>query len=95
MVIKPLNDNVIVKRDPKETVSSGGIVLPHGVAGKPTRGQVVAVGPGKRKEDGERIPPDVKAGDDIVFGEYSGHAVTIGEEDFIIMRETEVYGILR
>ena len=95
MKIRPLHDRVLVKRiDPEETTSAGGIIIPDTAKEKPQEGEVVAVGPGKMLEDGNVQPMNVKAGDRILFGKYSGTDVKIDEEDYLIMREDDILGVL-
>jgi chaperonin GroES len=94
MNIRPLYDRLVVKRiEEKETVL-GGIIIPDSAKEKPQEGEVVAVGKGKRLEDGKVIPLDVKVGDRILFGKYSGSDIKLDGEEYLIMREDEVLGIL-
>jgi len=94
MKIRPLYDRIVVKRiEEKETVQ-GGIIIPDTAKEKPQEGEVVAVGKGKRLEDGKLVPLDVKAGDRILFGKYSGNDIKIDGEEYLIMREDEVLGVL-
>lgn len=95
MNIRPLHDRVLVKRVEEESKSPGGIVLPGTAAEKPSRGTVQAVGRGKLLDNGELRPLDVKVGDHILFGKYSGSEVKVeGEEDLIIMREDEIMAVI-
>lgn len=94
MKIRPLQDRVIVERVDAEETSAGGIIIPDTAKEKPQEGKVVAVGKGKRKEDGGLIPLDVKAGDRILFSKYAGNDVTIDAKEFIIMREDDILGVL-
>jgi chaperonin GroES len=94
MNMRPLHDRVIIKRAEEETTSAGGIVLPGSAAEKPSRGHVISVGRGKLLENGEVRPLDVKAGDQVLFGKYSGNEVKIDGEDFIVMREDEIMAII-
>jgi chaperonin GroES len=94
MKIKPLQDRVIVERLAAEERSAGGIIIPDTAKEKPQEGKVVAVGKGKRREDGTITPPDVKAGDRILFAKYSGSDVTIDGKEYIIMREDDILGVL-
>jgi chaperonin GroES len=94
MNMRPLHDRVIIKRAEEETTSAGGIVLPGSAAEKPSRGHVISVGRGKILENGEIRPLDVKAGDQVLFGKYSGNEVKIDGEDFIVMREDEIMAII-
>jgi len=94
MNIRPLHDRVVVKRiEEKETVQ-GGIIIPDTAKEKPQEGEVVAVGQGKRLEDGKLIPLDVKAGDRILFGKYSGSEIKLEGEEFLIIREDEILGVI-
>jgi chaperonin GroES len=94
MKIRPLQDRVVVRRTEEETTSSGGIVLPGSAAEKPAQGEVVAVGPGKRQENGETQPVDLKVGDIVVFGKYSSNTVKIGDEELLILNESEIFGVI-
>lgn len=94
MNARPLHDRVLVKRvEEKETVK-GGIIIPDTAKEKPMEGEVVAAGPGKIQEDGKRAPMDVKAGDRILFGKYSGTEIKIDDQEYVIMREEEILAIL-
>jgi len=94
MNIRPLHDRIVVKRiEEKETVQ-GGIIIPDTAKEKPQEGEVVAVGKGKRLEDGKVVPLDVKAGDRILFGKYSGNEIKIDGNEYLIMREDEVLGVI-
>ena len=77
-----------------ETKTAGGIVLPGSATEKPSRGEVLAVGPGKKKEDGGLVPVDLKAGDKVLFGQYSGSTVKVDGEELLIMSESEVFGVI-
>jgi chaperonin GroES len=90
---RPLHDRVIIKRIEEEGKTKGGIIIPDSAKEKPQEGRVVAVGAGKH-EDGKVVPLDVKAGDKILFGKYSGTEIKLGEEDHLIMREEEILGII-
>ena len=94
MRIKPLNDRVIVKRVEEEQKTAGGIIIPDTAKEKPQEGEVVAVGPGKRDDDGKRIALEVKEGDRILFGKYAGTEIKIAGEEHIFMREDDILGIL-
>lgn len=94
MNIRPLQDRVVVRRKEEETKSAGGIVLPGSAAEKPSRGEVLAVGPGKKKEDGALMPVDLKVGDNVLFGQYSGSTVKLDGEELLIMSESEVFGVI-
>jgi chaperonin GroES len=91
---RPLGDRVLVKRIKEEERTKGGIVIPDTAKEKPQEGKVVAVGKGKYSEDGKLIPIEVKAGDKILFGKYSGSEVKLDGEDHLIMREDDILGIL-
>jgi chaperonin GroES len=96
MKFKPLGDRVLVKRtDEAEQKSAGGIIIPDTAKEKPSRGTVLSAGPGTLKEDGTRTPLDVKEGDKILFGKYSGTEVKIDNEEFLIMHENDILGILQ
>jgi chaperonin GroES len=92
--IRPLHDRVIVKRIEEGEQIRGGIIIPDTAKEKPQEGEVVAVGEGKYKEDGTRQAPDVKQGDRVLFGKYSGSEIKIDGEELLIMREDEILGIL-
>jgi chaperonin GroES len=94
MKIKPLNDRVIVKRVEQEQKTSGGIIIPDTAKEKPQEGLVVAVGPGKRDDEGKRTALEVKEGDRILFGKYAGTEIKIDGEEHIFMREDDILGIL-
>ena len=94
MKIRPLHDRVIVKRLEAENKSAGGIVIPDTAGEKPDQGEVVAVGPGKRNEDGKREALDVKVGDRILFGKYSGTTVKVEGTEYLVMREEDIMGVV-
>ncbi len=94
MNIRPLHDRVIVKRVEEETTSAGGIVLPGSAAEKPSEGEILAVGKGKQLDNGEVRALEVKVGDKVLFGKYSGNEVKIDGEELIVMREEDIMGIL-
>jgi chaperonin GroES len=94
MKIRPLHDRVIVKRLEEERKSAGGIVIPDNAAEKPDQGEVIAVGPGKRNEEGKREALDVKVGDRILFGKYSGTTVKIEGTEYLVMREEDIMGVV-
>ena len=94
MNIRPLHDRVIVRRLEEERKTPGGIVIPDTAKEKPIQGEVVAVGKGKIMEDGKVRPLDVKAGDKILFGKYSGTEVKVGNEELLVMREEDIMGII-
>ncbi|MCH8176089.1 MAG: co-chaperone GroES [Proteobacteria bacterium] len=94
MKIRPLQDRVVVRRMEEETTSTGGIVLPGSAAEKPAQGEVIAVGPGKRQENGKIQPVDLKKGDTVVFGKYSSNTVKIGDDELLILNESEIFGVI-
>ena len=94
MKIRPLHDRVVIKRTEEERTSPGGIVIPDTAAEKPIKGKVTAVGNGKILENGEIRPLALKVGDHVLFGKYSGTEVKIGGEEYIVMREDDVMGII-
>lgn len=94
MKIRPLHDRVVIKRMEEERTSPGGIVIPDTAAEKPIKGEVVAVGKGKILESGEIRPLDLKAGDRVLFGKYSGTEVKVEGEDFLVMREDDVMAVI-
>lgn len=94
MKLRPLQDRILIKRiEEKETVK-GGIIIPDTAKEKPQEGEVVAVGHGKKTEDGKIIPLDVKVGDRVLFGKYSGNDIKIDEQEYLILREDEILGVL-
>jgi chaperonin GroES len=94
MSISPLQDRVVFRRTEEETTSAGGIVIPDSAAEKPSQGEVIAVGPGKKLENGSLQAVDLKSGDKILFGQYSGSTVKIDGEELLIMNESEVFGVI-
>jgi chaperonin GroES len=94
MKIRPLHDRVIVKRLEEERKSAGGIVIPDTAAEKPDQGEVIAVGPGKRTEDGKLLPMAVKVGERVLFGKYSGTAVKMEGTEYLVMREEDLMGVI-
>ena len=92
--ITPLHDRVILRRIEEGEQVRGGIIIPDTAKEKPQEGEVIAVGEGKRREDGERQPLDVKAGDRVLFGKYSGSEIKIDGEELLIMREDEILGVI-
>jgi chaperonin GroES len=94
MKFRPLGDRVLVKRVEEETTTKGGIIIPDTAKEKPQEGEVLAVGPGGRDEDGDYIAMDVKVGDRILFGKWSGTEVKIDGDDLIIMKESDILGVL-
>jgi chaperonin GroES len=94
MEFRPLHDRVVVKRVDAEEKTKGGIIIPDTAKEKPQEGEVIAVGPGARDESGKLIPLDLKAGDRILFGKWSGTEITLHGEDLLIMKESDVMGIV-
>ncbi len=94
MSIRPLHDRVVVKRVEAEEKTASGIVLPGSAAEKPDVGEVVAVGEGRRNKAGERVALDVKVGDKVIFGKYSGQTVKVDGEELLVMREEDIFGIV-
>jgi chaperonin GroES len=94
MKIRPLHDRILVKRLEEQETVRGGIIIPDSAKEKPQEGKVVAVGGGKVGDDGKRIPLDVKAGDKILFGKYSGSEVKIEDDEYLILREEDVLAVL-
>ena len=94
MSFRPLGDRVLVKRVEEEAKTKGGIIIPDTAKEKPQEGEVIAVGPGARDEDGKRVPMDVKVGDRILFGKWSGSEVKLDAEDLLIMKESDILGVL-
>jgi chaperonin GroES len=94
MNVRPLNDRVLVKRLEEETKTAGGLFIPDSAKEKPTRGKIIAAGNGKSNDDGVRKPLDVKAGDLILFGKYTGTEIKIDGEDLIIMREDDILAVI-
>jgi chaperonin GroES len=94
MKFRPLHDRIVVKRVDSETKTSGGIIIPDTAAEKPQQGEVVAVGPGSRDESGKLIEIDLKKGDKVLFGKWSGTEVKIDGQDLLIMKESDVMGVL-
>lgn len=94
MAIRPLHDRVVVKRLEAEEKTASGIVLPGAAAEKPDMGEVLAVGEGKLNKNGERRPLDVKVGDKVIFGKYSGQSVKVDGDELLVMREEDIFGIV-
>ena len=94
MKIRPLHDRVIVKRLEEERKTASGIVIPDTAAEKPDQGEIVSVGKGKRNDDGKLIPVDVKVGDRVLFGKFSGQTVTVKGEELLVMREEDIMGVV-
>jgi chaperonin GroES len=94
MRFRPLHDRVVVRRVEQEEKSAGGIIIPDTAKEKPMEGEVLAVGPGARSEDGKIHPLDVKAGDRILFGKWSGTEVKLDNEELIVMKESDIMGVI-
>jgi len=94
MKIRPLHDRVIVKRIEEERKSAGGIVIPDTAAEKPEQGEILAVGKGKKDDKGKLIPVDVKVGDRVLFGKYSGQTVRVKGDELLVMHEEDIMGVI-
>ena len=94
MAFTPLHDRVLVRRVESEEKTAGGLIIPDSAKEQPSEGEVVAVGAGARDDDGDRIPMDVKAGDRILFGKWSGTEITLDGEELLIMKESDIMGII-
>ena len=94
MALRPLHDRVIVKRLDNERKTASGIVIPDSAAEKPDQGEVLAVGPGKKTEEGKILPPDVKVGDKVLFGKYAGQSVKVDGDEVLVIREEEILAVL-
>ncbi|MFC1583484.1 co-chaperone GroES [Candidatus Neomarinimicrobiota bacterium] len=94
MNLKPLQDRVVIKAAEAEEISKGGIILPDTAQEKPQQGEIVAVGPGKVADSGELIKPQVKKGDKVLYGKYSGTEITVDDEEYLIVRENDIFAIL-
>ena len=94
MAFKPLHDRVLVKRIASDEKTKGGLIIPDTAKEKPAEGEVIAVGEGARKDSGELIAPTVKAGDRVLFGKWSGTEVTLNGEELLIMKESDILGII-
>ena len=94
MKLRPLHDRVVVRRLEQETLSAGGIVIPDNAAEKPSRGTIVAVGPGKKDDSGKVVAVDVAVGDTILFGKYAGTEVKVDGEELLVMREDDIVAVI-
>jgi chaperonin GroES len=94
MKFRPLHDRVVVRRLEEDTKTAGGIIIPDTAKEKPMQGEIVAVGPGARDEQGKVVPLDVKAGDRVLFGKWSGTEVKIDGQDLLIMKESDILGVI-
>ncbi len=95
MNFRPLQDRVVLRRIEEDQKTAGGVIIPDTAAEKPQKGEVLAVGPGARADDGERIGLDVKAGDTVLFGKWSGTEVKVDGEEVLIMKESDIMGVLQ
>lgn len=95
MKLRPLHDRVIIKRIDSETKTSSGIVIPDSAAEKPDQGEILAVGPGKKNDKGELSPVDVKVGDRVLFGKYSGQTVKVDGEELLVMKEEDLFAVVQ
>jgi chaperonin GroES len=93
-MIQPLGDRVVVRRTEEEQKTKGGIIVPDTAKEKPQQAVVVAVGPGRTSDEGKRIAPEVKKGDKVLFGKYSGTEITMGDEEYLILREEDILAII-
>ena len=94
MKLRPLHDKVLVNRTEEDETSSGGIILSAAAKEKPSQGEVIAVGPGKKLESGDLLPVNVKAGDTVIFGQYGGNEVKLDGEDYLILSESDIFGVI-
>jgi len=94
MKIKPLGDRILIKPSPAEEKTTSGIIIPDTAKEKPMQGEVVAIGKGRISDDGKAIEPELKVGDKVLYGKYSGTEVTIDGEEYLIMRESDIYAII-
>ena len=94
MKLRPLHDKVLVKRTEEQETSSGGIILSGSAKEKPSQGEVISVGPGKKTDSGEIASMNVKSGDTVIFGQYAGNEVKLDGEDYLIMSESDIFGVI-
>ncbi|KWI34283.1 co-chaperone GroES [Burkholderia stagnalis] len=94
MSLRPLHDRVIVKRLDQETTTASGIVIPDSAAEKPDQGEVIAVGPGRKDVDGQRIVPDLKVGERVLFGKYAGQTVKVDGDELLVLREEDIVAVV-
>jgi len=94
MKLRPLHDSVIIKRLEEERKTASGIVIPDTAAEKPDQGEVLAIGPGKKNEDGKLVPVDLKVGDKVLFGKYSGTTVRVEGDELLVMREEDIMAVV-
>ncbi|MCC8395878.1 co-chaperone GroES [Paraburkholderia sp. MMS20-SJTR3] len=95
MSLRPLHDRVIVKRLDQETRTASGIVIPDSAAEKPDQGEILAVGPGRRGDDGKRVEPDLQIGDRVLFGKYAGQAVKVDGNELLVLREEDIVAVVQ
>ncbi|TET93533.1 MAG: co-chaperone GroES [Candidatus Zixiibacteriota bacterium] len=95
MQVKPLADRVVVKPFEETEMKKGGIIIPDTAKEKPMQGKIIEVGPGRMTDDGKKIPPEVKKGDKVLYGKYSGTEVSIADEEYLIMRESDIFAIIQ
>jgi len=95
MKFRPLADRVLVRRTDEEQTTEGGIVLPGSAAEKPSQGEVIAVGPGKKSDSGDLMPVGVSVGDIVIFGQYGGNEIKLDGEDFLILGESDIFGVIQ
>jgi len=95
MKLKPLHDKVLVKRTEEEATSAGGIILSGSAKEKPSQGEVIAVGPGKKTDSGDVMPVGVSVGDTVIFGQYGGNEIKLDGEDFLILGESDIFGVIQ
>ncbi|WP_368622303.1 co-chaperone GroES [Paraburkholderia sp. BR13444] len=95
MSLRPLYDRVIVKRLGQETRTASGIVIPDSAAEKPDQGEILAVGPGRRGDDGKRVEPDLQVGDRVLFGKYAGQAVKVDGDELLVLREEDIVAVVQ
>jgi chaperonin GroES len=94
MKLKPLGDRVVIKPSPAEEKTKGGIILPDTAKEKPVVGEIIAVGPGRRSDEGAIIPMELKVGDKVLYGKYSGTEVTVEGQEYLIMREADIFAVV-
>ncbi len=94
MKIKPLGDRIVIKPSPAEEKTKGGIILPDTAKEKPVVGEVVAVGPGRKTDEGKTVPMELKVGDKVLYGKYSGTEVTVDGQEYLIMRESDIFAVV-
>jgi len=95
MQVKPLADRVVVKPLEETEMKKGGIIIPDTAKEKPMQGEIIEIGPGRMTDDGKKIPPEVKKGDRVLYGKYSGTEVSIADEEYLIMRESDIFAIIQ